>query len=332
MDKKTLKLAIILIILIALAYFYQGPFKDWKSDLGKPDNFLAKIDASQIDKIEIIKNGETAVLIKENDKWKIAGTKDFYVEENLADSLNKALGEAISADVELVSSNKDKKSEFKTNLEQGVGVKLFQNEENEIANFVIGKTGNDFSTYVSESNLDETYKIKINLSGLFSRDSWYDKNIFLSDKEKISKIRFQYPDREFIITKTQKHENTETLETEKLEYEWEGISPYEFSVDENKIDEILNIMSNLIAAKIPEQTFDGTGLEKNLIIAQATGEGIDNILMVGGALQNGSTALRDYGANAEEELYYAKKGDSDNIYLITKEQRDELDKNIKDLE
>ncbi|MBU4026105.1 DUF4340 domain-containing protein, partial [Patescibacteria group bacterium] len=120
--------------------------------------------------------------------------------------------------------------------------------------------------------------------------------------------------------------------TEKLEYEWEGISPYEFSVDENKIDEILNIMSNLIAAKIPEQTFDGTGLEKNLIIAQATGEGIDNILMVGGALQNGSTALRDYGANAEEELYYAKKGDSDNIYLITKEQRDELDKNIKDLE
>ena len=61
MDKKTLKLGIILIILIALAYFYQGPFKDWKSDLGKPDNFLAEIDASQIDKIEIIKNGETAV-------------------------------------------------------------------------------------------------------------------------------------------------------------------------------------------------------------------------------------------------------------------------------
>ncbi|MFH0923918.1 MAG: DUF4340 domain-containing protein [Candidatus Falkowbacteria bacterium] len=329
---KNIKLAIILIILIALAYFYQGPFKDWKSDLGKPDNFLAKIDASQIDKIEITKNGETAVLIRESDKWRIADTKDFYVEENLADSLNKALEEAISAEVELAGSNKDKKSEFKTDLEQGVKVRLFLNAENEIANFVIGKTGNDFSTYVSESNLDETYKIKINLSGLFSRDSWYDKNIFLSDKEKISKIRFQYPDREFIITKTQKHENTETLETEKLEYEWEGISPYEFSVDENKIDEILNIMSNLIAAKIPEQTFDGTGLEKNLIIAQATGEGIDNILMVGGALQNGSTALRDYGANAEEELYYAKKGDSDNIYLITKEQRDELDKNIKDLE
>lgn len=49
-------------------------------------------------------------------------------------------------------------------------------------------------------------------------------------------------------------------------------------------------------------------------------------------MQNGSTAPRDYGANDGEELYYAKKGDSDNIYLITKEQRDELDKQIKDLE
>ncbi|MBU4125556.1 DUF4340 domain-containing protein, partial [Patescibacteria group bacterium] len=267
---KNIKLAIILIILIALAYFYQGPFKDWKSDLGKPDNFLAEIDASQIDKIEIIKNGETAVLIKESDKWKIADTKDFYVEENLADSLNKALEEAISADIELVSSNKDKKSEFKTD-ESGVRVKLYAqptpNPSQEVnskavADFAVGKAGSDFaSTYVSEFDSDKTYKIKASISGLFIRDSWYDKTIFSSNKEDISSIRFQYPDREFTITKThqpeagpplaEKHENTETLETEKLEYEWEGISPYEFSVDENKIDEILNIMSNLIAAKIP---------------------------------------------------------------------------------
>ena len=332
---KNIKLAIILFVLIALAYFYQGPFKDWKSNLGKPDNFLAKIDASQIDKIEIINNGVVTVLTKESDKWKIAGTKDFYVEEDLAYSLNNALEEAISADIELVSSNKDKKSEFKTDLEQGVEVRLFLNAENEIANFVVGKTGSDFvSTYVSEFDSDKTYKIKASISGLFSRDSWYNKIIFLSDKEKISKIRFQYIDKEFTITKTQKHLSAgasaeEDENTETLEYEWEGVLPYKFSVDEKKIDKILDIMSNLVTADIPEQKFDGTGLGKNLIIVQATGGNINSTLMVGGAHE---TAESLSGDSAEAGvLYYAKKGDSDNIYLITKEQRDELDKDIKDL-
>ncbi len=59
--------------------------------------------------------------------------------------------------------------------------------------------------------------------------------------------------------------------------------PNNFSVSTDKIDPILSIMSDLTAVKIPEQTFNNTGLEKHLIIIQATGEGIDNTLMVGTA-------------------------------------------------
>ena len=326
MDKKTLKLGIILIILIALAYLYQGSFQEWKSNSAKPNNFLSGIDVSQIDRIEIIKNNKITknnkiiIIEKQGDKWKIADTKNFYVAESLAVSLNKALEEAISADVELVSSNKDKKSEFKTD-ESGVRVKLYaqptsdssqegkptpdpSQEGNLMADFIVGKTANDFvSAYILEFNSDKTYKIKANLSGLFNREDWYDKNIFSSSKENISKIRFQYPDREFNL--------------EKINGEWAGVSPYEFGVDEEKINKILDIMADLTAVEIPEQIFENTGLEKNLIIIQATGEGIDNTLMIGD--DNG------------EELYYVKKGDSDNIYLIIKAQRDELDKQIKDM-
>ncbi len=95
--------------------------------------------------------------------------------------------------------------------------------------------------------------------------------------------------------------------------------PYSFEVDEDKISEILNIMSSLNAISIPEQIFDNTGLEKNNIIVEATGEEVNNILMIGDA------------ENEEEIRYYAKRGDSDNIYLITKAQRDALDKQIWDL-
>ena len=79
-------------------------------------------------------------------------------------------------------------------------------------------------------------------------------------------------------------------------------------------------MSNLTAISIPEQTFDNTGLEKNNIIVEATGEGINNTIMVGDAEDD------------EESRYYIKRGDSDNIYLITKEQRDALDNQIWDLQ
>ncbi|MFH1662225.1 MAG: DUF4340 domain-containing protein [Candidatus Falkowbacteria bacterium] len=287
---KNFKLFVILIILIAFAYIYQGPLKEWRSDLGKPDNFLAKINIDEIEKIEIIKNNNSVILEKEENKFKIAGTKDFYISEGLVFNLEEELKNASESGAELVSSNRDKKSEFQTD-ESGVNVKISKGED-VLADFVVGKRGTDFtSAYVSEIESEETYEIKANISGLFNRDvdNWYDKVIFNSDKEKINKLRFQYPDKE--------------LTAEKVDGQWNGI-------DEEKVEKVLNIMSDLSASKIPKQTFEGTDLEKNLIIAQATGEGVDNTLMIG--TDNG------------ESLYYAKKGDSDNIYLIGKDQRDTL--------
>lgn len=306
MDKKTLKLGGILIILIVLAYLYQGPLAEWRSSLGKPKNFLAGINAELIDRVEIAKNEKVTVLEKHDSRWKIGGTKDFYIEESLAASLIDNLKKAAQTETELASANKEKKGEFQTD-ESGINVKLYQGDDN-AADFVIGKRAADFtSTYVSQPESDNTYAIKADLYSVFGRSDWHDKTIFSSVKEKINKIRLQYPDREFTVEKT----------TADGADKWEGTIPYKFSVNKDKIDKILDIMSNLTAAEIPEQKFEGTGLEKHLIIIQAAGEGIDNAIMIGG--DNG------------EEFYYAKKSDSDNIYLITKEQRDALDKRIGDL-
>lgn len=305
MNKKTLILGGILAVLIILAYFYQGPIKRWQSNLAQPNNFLAKADVDQINKIEIINNKQETVLEKYKNRWKISGTKDFYVKESLANRLEDGIRKLSKAEIELVSNSKDKKSDFQTGAEKGVKVKLIQDAQ-VVADFIVGKRGADFmSAYISEANSDNTYIIKSDISGLFKSD-WHDKTIFANEKEKIVKIRFQYPNREFTIEK----------QSGNIE-QWHGVLPYKFSVNQDKIDKILNIMSNLTAIKIPEQIFKGTGLEKNLIIVQATGDGVDNTLMIG----------EDNG----EELYYVKKGDIDNIYLIFQEQRDELDKNIWDL-
>lgn len=284
--------------MIVAAYVFEGPLKKWQTNLGKPDNFLAKINLDKIEKIEINNNGEISTLLKDGDRWKVDGTKDFFVSQEAKNNLENNLRELSSAGIELISTNKEKKKEFNTN-ENGVSVKITQDGEE--IDFIIGKPGSDYqSTYISRSDLANTYSVKINLLGLAGNMDWRDKTIFSSDKEKISKVRFQHPSREFSI--------------EKIGDNWEGTKPYKFGVSKEKIQKILNLMSNLKAVSIPEQNFAGTDLEKNLIIVQVSGDGVDNTIMI--------------GRNNGEGLYYAKKGNSDNIYLITEEQRNELDKQI----
>lgn len=310
MNKKNLLLGGILAVLIIVAYVYSGPFNDWRDNRGKPDNFLASLKTDEITRIELTRGNQLAtVLEKSGDRWKIANTKDFYIEDNQITAIFIALGDAIQPEIEMVSENKDKKNEFQTD-ESGILVRLMQSE-NELVSFTMGKVGSDFvSTYISQPESSKTYLIKASLSSALGHDNWYNKSIFSVDAEKINKIRFQYPAREFTI--------------EKQEEEWVGILPYRFSVDDDKAGEIIGLMANLIATKIPVQDFTNTGLEKNLIIVETSGEDINNIFMIGDA------QVIDEESD-EEPLYYAKRADSDNIYLITQGQRDELDKQIWDL-
>lgn len=129
---------------------------------------------------------------------------------------------------------------------------------------------------------------------------------------------------------SQRIEESESVQ--KKEYEWKGVAPYEFNVNSDKIQNVLIMMSDLTAAELPEQTFEGTGLEKNSLIVQATGEGIDNTIMIGDLFVPQAEHLEEVKTQAQTELYYAKKGDSDNIYLITKEQKDILNNRIIDLQ
>ena len=118
----------------------------------------------------------------------------------------------------------------------------------------------------------------------------------------MTKLRLQYPKQQLVI--------------EKDNEEWKGVEPYSFKTSKEKIEKILKVMTNLQAVEIPVQSFEGTGLEKNDLIIQITGEnGLDNTLMVGDEYVNEETGVK---------LYYAKKGDSDNIYLISEEEKDKL--------
>lgn len=283
-------------MLIFLAYAYQGPLKKWQNNLGKPKNILSKIKIELVDKIEIINQGKTLTLAKQNEKWKYDNSKDFYVDDSIMAKVLDELKIAAMSDIELVGNNRERKSEFKTD-DTGLEVKIYQANK-KIVDFIIGNRAKDYlSSYISTPESAATYAVKADLLGVFNPADWRDFTIFSTPAEKITKIRFQYPNREFTV--------------ELKDGKWVGVLPEKFVVKPEKIEPVLNIMSNLKATKIPAQVFTDTGLDKHLIIIEASGDGVNNILMIGAA---------------SDALYYAKRGDSDNIYLISKAEKDELDK------
>lgn len=307
MNKKILILGGVLIVLIILAYAYQGPLKKWQNNLGKPKNILANIDVDKIDRIEITSTGNSVILSRINwagsqlasiqpDKWKYNNSKDFYVDPAIMIKTLTSLDQAKTSELELVSNNAGRKSEFKID-DTGLTVKIYRGEK-EIVNFIVGGRASNYDgSYISTSISPAVYLVKPDLRDAFEQTEWRDLTIFSNISAEIKKVRFQYPNREFTV--------------ERQDDKWTGVLPEKFTINKAKIDKIAQIMSDLKAVKIPEQTFTGTGLEKHLIIIEATSENIDNVLMIGDS-QNG--------------LSYAKRGESDNIYLIDKSDRDELDK------
>ena len=310
MSRKNLVLGIILVALIVVVYLYQGPGQNREEN----NNFLTDLKVDQVDKMEIIRKGTSTVLTKEGEnKWKVEGEGDFYVQESVAKEFISKMDNLTQTDFELRSTNKDKKSEFRTNEENGSVVKMYDQGE-QVADFIVGSLDPSTfnNTYISRPDSAETYAAQgVEMSSFILREDWRSKVIFDTSKDKLSKLRFQYPDREFTVEKQQGEEGTQ----------WQGTVPREFPVSEDKIQKVADVMTDLEAAKIPEQTFEGTGLSKHLIIVEATGDGMENTLMVG----------EKDGEQGDRTLYYAKKASSDNVYLITEEQRNTLKQTIEGL-
>lgn len=303
MNKKNLILIIVLILLVAVAYIYQGPWQSWQASKNLPKNFFASVNVDQINKIEITKNGETTSLMLNGSKWKIDGTKDFYVSDANAQNVVARLKDLTAAQLEIASTNQAKKSDFNTDAASGVSIKLGQGSKG-IAGFIIGKINSDYTgTYFSPTGSDITYLTKVDIYDAFVQTDWYDKTIFASDKTKINSVKFKNSGKE--------------LDVAKQGDDWYATGTTKIKLDKDKVNSAVDLLASLVATAIPDRNATSTGLANSQLIIQATGVGVDNTIIVG----------NDNG----QGLYYAKRGDSDNIYLIAKAERDKLNVQIKDL-
>ena len=284
-----------LILLICLAWFYQGPYKDWSFKKNLPVNPLATLNTDTLNSIEITKGSSTAKLKKTDGVWYVDSNEKvkFKVTKTVIDPIVEKLAEAKKANLQLISNNQDKQKEYELTDDKSTQIKLTDNKNS--FEVVLGKTTSDYmGSFVTTKNNNKTYKFSaINLSALFGRDDWRDLTIFSQGEKKATSMRIQYQGKKLELTKT-----GENWVAGKTKY------------NTASVEKIATAMANLFATRIPEQNFKPAGLEKPEVILEVKGDGFDNTLMIGKKNKDG--------------LFYAKTGEQDNLYLINKNDHDIL--------
>jgi len=309
LNKKNYILIITLLILVGLAYLYTGPIQNWKNNKKSEDsrNFLSHVNLEEINRIEALdENKKLHVIVKENGSWWAEPNK-WPTEEIIMSALEEKLGAIINAEeLEVASLNSVNKVNFQTDENQGLKVRLFQ-AETEVGNFIIGKVASDYqSTFISRENDDKTYRVPGTLVRAFDVASWKDRTI--TDLGSVDTVVLKYPTQEIEIT---------NIPDSRGEEYWRSIRPYTIRLNKDKVETFTNKAVKLEAIDIPSQSTEDMGLDSPSLRIQLKGEGTDAVILIG-------------NKNATGE-YFVKKENDNKIFLISKEDRDILAKQIVDL-
>jgi len=308
--KKNYTLFIILAILTTGAWIYSVPYQKWQAEQKNADvqNPVGDVNMSLVDKIEITDKNKVAHFVKkENDIW-LYGEEKWPAEKILIDNLEKTISNIISSEPEKVSINPQKKSNFGI-TDKSIVLKLFQGDVM-MADFIIGNTSSDYtSTYISKENDDNTYSVPEVLIGITDYTNWPDKTITNLQTESIDTITLAYPFQNIILT---------DKPAVSGEVYWRSEKPYVVRLSKDKIEAFLLKAGKLEAVALSPQTETGTGLDKPALSLSLSGEGVNEKIIIGGTDAIGQ--------------YYLKQETTGRIFLITKANKDELFKQIKDFQ
>jgi len=308
--KKNYLLFIILLILSLGAWAYTVPYQKWQAEkkINDSGNFLSDVNMDLVDKIEVSRGDLDKNFIKKNNGVWLYGESALPTEKIIMDSMEEKLRNIATSEFVKVSINPDKKTNFGIN-QLSLQVKMYQGDV-EMADFFIGNLTGDYqSTYISRNNDDNTYSVADTLVQSFDYASWPDKTITDSAIEGVDVINLNYPN--YVISLTNKPAATG-------EIYWRSEKPYALRLNKEKVEEFLNKALKLEATSMPPQAGDDYGLENPVLVVEISGADVNEKLIFGGQNKNNE--------------YYIKQEKTGHVYLVTKENKEAIFKQIKDFQ
>lgn len=297
----------IFVLLLLVVLIFENPFKksEYQKKIEAATALFPNFDKEQVTRIEIIANGQTSTLMKQDDSWVVASMDNYPADTESVDELFTKVAEFDNAN--LVSDNPKNQAEFQVD-NTGIETKLVGANDTVLVHLFVGKNTPGFlSSYVRVADSNDVYTAQGYLQGVFDKSTrtWKDRTIFKFNKGIATQINITSPD--------------ETVELRlDAENKWQMLQPVSAAVNQNEVDNLLNAFSELKTDDFAE--------EKEL-----TEYGLDApTSSITAILNDGTTATLHVGKEEGGKLY-VKREDKASVFMLFKSNVDNLIKKSEKL-
>ena len=299
--KQLLIFGAIFVVLAVVVLILENPFgqSEYEKKIETAVPLFPNFNQEQVTTIEIITDGETTTLSKQNGTWVVASMDNYPADsEGISELLSKV---AEFKNTQLVSNNPEKQAEFEVD-NTGVEAKLMEANGTLLAHLFVGKTTPGFlSSYVRAADANDVYVAQGYLQSVFSKGerTWKDRTIFDFNKGIVTQLNISSPE-EIVELR---------LDTDGT---WQMLKPVGSAVNQTEIDSLLTTFSDLDTDDFAETTDDLS--EYGLDTPQSTISAVHN---------DGTTATLHIGKEEDGKLY-VKRADTNTVFKLFKSNVDRL--------
>jgi len=306
-SKKTLVMSLVLLALLAVAFFAEGPWREKDRGGEEAPMVFTGNDTAGVTRVEVTGQDGKVTIQKGDGGWEVVkGEKRYPADSEGVERVLEQLPELNRGTVS--SRNPDSHEKFMVDEENGVLVKVFNGEDNK-AGFYVGKQGPDFfSSYIRNLEDDRVLLVKGQMKPLFDKrlKEWRDMKIVSFESGEASLIEIIRPDGSLVLEKKEGGRWTVTL-------------PEEAAADGEAMDDLISRLSSLKAVDALEEPEGDYGLE-------------DPALKIRVVLEGGREAGVDFGNKIEEKnRYYARARDGRTIFMVGQFNYKKLNLTLQDL-
>ena len=304
MNKKTLYLAIALVVLLVL--FFISKVTDRAVE--RIDYFV-ETDTTKIDNIHIVSpaNGEVTLRL-ENDAWRVTEPIDFPAEERHIHSLLEKISQMEIENI--VSSRPEMQKKYE--VDDSSATKLeFKSGDKILTEFYLGKqaVSTNRHTYFRKPGSNDIMMIKGTYKYFMNRKlkDWRNQVILELNPESVEEIKGFYFDHDYTVAL---RDSVWWLTTDKKEFE----------AAKKAVDPLLNYLSRLRSGDFYEPAEGESPPDM-------TRPDFKMEITFDGSYKEGLSLLK---ADPEERQFYIKKDSDDTIYMVYKGTANVLMKDIED--
>lgn len=315
--KQTVVLLVAALVLLALVFLSQQREKATVEEARSPMvQLMAGVTSNTVERIEIAPaEGTSVTLTKRDSVWYVNPARQWKADKNHMTQMFNNIEKEITGEV--VSTNKSNHVEYQVNESSATRVRLYGSDDKLLEDLLVGKAGASFtSTFVRKIGKDEVLNANAALSYTFNKpEGWRDKTVFDIQSATITGLECEG--------------TSGTWTAAKSGEKWRLNKPQDAEVQSDKLQPVINTVATLRAVDFAEttQSLAELGLDppKQKITVQyedrvsSPPKPMSSVLLIG-------------NKNLEKENYYAKRPDSDVIYMIAAYMANTLTPNPADLQ